>query len=241
MSEKKEKFMEKIRNQLSGLQKFLLGLLIGCLIGSFFVYFHMKPKVMVEGVVDGTENADVVLEEHLLTHTTAEFQEAVLGFAKTHSELIIMEQPITITTTITKAGLGNLAIFSKVKNVTFKGEGIYTVDLSRFNAANVVVNQEKKNVVITVPSAQLQYVSFLVEETEYEDTERGLLAFGDIKLTTEELNELEVKVKETMSEHLEEARCLEDANKIAQLKMYQFFQEVVSAIEATYTVTIILK
>ena len=40
---------------------------------------------------------------------------------------------LNVETTITKAGLANLSIFSKLKNVEYSGKGQYTVDLSKID------------------------------------------------------------------------------------------------------------
>ena len=89
------------------------------------------------------QSHDLVLEDNsIFGYTAADFQNAVLGAASEHQELIVMEQPLSIATTITKAGLGNLPIFAKMKDVTYYGTGVYTVDLSGMDASRILVDEE---------------------------------------------------------------------------------------------------
>ena len=165
-----------------------------------------------------------------------DFEEAVLGAASEHSELIVMEQPLSINTTITRSGLGNLAIFSKVKDVTYYGTGVYTVDLSRIDAGHIRLDEFNRRVNILIPHAVLQYVNPDLEKTEFQDTEKGWLAFGDIKLTAEEQNELEKSVHAAMEERLNEDDLLIQADEFAILKTWEIFQPLITAVSPEYTV-----
>ena len=235
---KKEKLRTFFRYKISGIQKLLIGLLVGFLAGFIFCRILYMNKPMVGGVV---EDGELVLEENLITHTTAEFEEAVLGYASAHNELIVMEQPVAISTTVTKAGLGNLAIFSKIKDITFYGTGVYTVDMGKISRSDIAVDHTNHTVTLRIPKAELQYVNYDLEKTEYEDTERGLLAFGELKLTAEELNALEQSVVSQMSERLSDENLLLNAEKIGEYKIFALMQSIVSGISYQYRAVVVTK
>lgn len=215
---------------------FLLGLIVGAL-GLWF----LMPKQTAPAAPDPTpvpiEDAEVTVENNgFLGYTAADFQNAVLGAASEHQELIVMEQPLSIATTITKAGLGNLPIFAKMKDVTYYGTGVYTVDLSGMDASRILVDEETCTVTVKIPHTVLQYVNPELSRTEFEDTEKGLLAFGDIKLTAEETNQLEQSVYDAMRERLDSDDLYEEADRFAKLKTWEIFQPLVTAVSPMYKV-----
>lgn len=225
-----------------GFGGFIKGLLFGILVGALGLWFLMpkqpaapEPSPMPAAV----EDTDVTIDnDGFLGYTAADFQDAVLGAATEHQELIVMEQPLSISTTITKAGLGNLPIFSKMKDVTYYGTGVYTVDLSGMDKDRVLVDEETYTVTVKIPHAALQYVNPEIAKTEFEDTEKGFLAFGDIKLTPEETNQLEQSVYDAMQERLDSDDLYEEADRFAKLKTWEIFQPLISAVSPMYKVEI---
>ena len=219
---------------------FWLGGLIGLIVGAAAV---LLIGVLSNGMIFGTNktsrtSADEVLESGLIGYTAVDFQDAVLGEASRHQELIVMEQPLEITTTVTKAGLQNLRIFSKTKTITYFGTGVYTVDMAVLDKDHVRVDETKKQVTIIIPRTCLQYINPDLDKTEFEDTERGLLSFGDLKLTTEDQNRLLQAVYASMEERLVSADLFGMADEFAQMSAWQMFQPLVTAISPEYTVEI---
>lgn len=212
---------------------FLKGALIGLLCGMLIAYFILDR--MYQNMMNAQTETPVETEEPS-GPSSVEFEEAVLEAASEHSELIVMEQPLSIPTTITKSGLGNLAIFSKVKDVTYYGTGVYTVDLSKIDAKHIRTDLFNRTVNILIPHAVLQYVNPDLSRTEFQDTEKGWLAFGDIKLTTEESNELEKSVMSAMEERLNQDDLLIQADEFAVLKTWEIFQPIIASVSPEYTV-----
>ncbi|MCR5793781.1 MAG: DUF4230 domain-containing protein [Solobacterium sp.] len=225
-----------------GIGSFLKGLLVGLIIGALGVFFLMRRPVQVPESPDINpviEEHDIAIEDNgILGFTAADLQDAILGEASEHQELIVMEQPLSIQTSITQAGLGNLAIFSKVKNITYYGTGVYTVDLSHIDAEHIAVDEDAKTVTVRIPHAVLQYINPDLDKTEFEDTEKGLLAFSDIKLTTEDQNALQIAIRDAMKERLEKNDLFEQADRLAELKTWQIFQPLITAVSAEYTVSV---
>ena len=230
----------KKKKKTSGKNGFWLGGLIGLLVGAGIV---LLIGVLLKGSLFGTTHtstttADEILESNVVSFTAVDFQDAVLGEASQHQELIVMEQPLEIATTVTKAGLGNLQIFSKTKTITYFGTGVYTVAMAGLDQDHIRVDEDKKQVTILIPHACLQYVNPDLDKTEFEDTEKGLLAFGDIKMTTEDQNRLLQAVYDSMEERLQEEDLFRMADEFAQMSCWQMFQPLVTAISPEYTVEI---
>jgi len=230
----------KKKKKSSGKGSFWLGGLIGLLVGAgIMVLVGLLSKGALFGTTQtSVTTADEVLESGVIGFTAVDFQDAVMGEASRHQELIVMEQPLEISTTVTKAGLGGLMIFNKTKTITYYGTGIYTVAMAGLDKDHIKVDVDKKQVTITIPHACLQYVNPDLDKTEFEDTEKGLLAFGDIKLTTEDQNRLLQSVYQSMEERLIGEDLFKMADEFAQMSSWQMFQPLVTAISPEYTVEI---
>ena len=231
------------KNTLRGVKGFFKGLLVGVIAGMIVMSLFAKfTRTTLFGKVnEGKETLDHVINHTLFGYTAADYSEAVLGEATEHQELVVMEQPLDVTTTITKAGLGNLEIFSKTKTMTYFGKGVYTVNLSGLRVEDITVDNTNKTVTVAIPHAALQYVIPELEKTQFEDTERGLLAFGDIKLTAEETNEVETSVYNSMRERLEHHEMYEEADLFAQMKAWDIFQPLVSEVSPEYKLLVVFK
>lgn len=233
-----------VRKKGGFLKGLLFGLIFGLLIGAAGTWWYMRdPLPAVSGHTDtSTVDADLVIEDDgFLGFTAADFEDAVLGGASEHQELIVMEQPLSIQTTITKAGLGNWAIFSKVKDLTYYGTGVYTVDLSHIDGKHITVDNDTRTVYIKIPHTKLQYINPDLDKTEFEDTEKGLLAWGDITLTTEEQNELSKSVIEAMRTRLDTEELYEQADEFAVMKTWEIFQPLVTKVSPQYKVEMIFE
>jgi len=228
------------KSKFNFLKGLLIGLVVGLLVGGGFVWYKMRKPVQipaVAGTVEQVEDHDLTIDnDNILGYTAADFENAVLGAASEHQELIVMEQPLSIETTITQAGLGNLAIFSKMKSIIYSGTGVYTVDLSQIDQDHINVNETDKIITIYIPHTVLQYIVPDLKSAQFNDTEKGMLSFGDIKLTPEEQNELEIAVENAMRERLDMDDMYEAADRFAALQTWEIFQPLVSAVSPEFIV-----
>lgn len=214
---------------------FWKGLIAGILIGAIGAVL-LAPSLLAAPAAPVHTSEEAVLEETAPGYTALDFQNAVLGTASEHQELIVMEQPLELSSTITKAGLGNLAVFRKTKTFTCFGTGVYTVDLKHIDAAHILVDEAQKEVTIRIPHAVLQYVNPDYDRMEFEDTDKGILSFGDLTLTLEQQNEVQKAVQQTMTEYLSRDSVLAQADEFARMKTWDTFQPIVSAVSPEFTV-----
>jgi hypothetical protein len=80
---------------------------------------------------------------------------------------------------------------------------------------------------ITIPQATLSYIDPDFSKTEFGDTEKALLAFGDIKLTQAQQNVLNVEIEEAMEKALNTEARLRVANIKAKQKVGELLRPLV--------------
>ncbi len=172
-----------------------------------------------------------------LVVTELDIKNAILGEAREDSMLVVYEQDIKQEFTLTRSFL-NWEVFTKTKTARMFGTGYYAVDLSKLEAENIKVNLGGGVVEITIPRAQLLTVSPDYDKTEFEDTEYGWLAFGEIKLTLEQQNQVNKEVFDRMKEELLSDKCMKRADTAALEFCRDLFKKVVSAVPGVYTVSV---
>lgn len=192
--------------------------------------------------VEQVEGHDDTLENNgIFGFKAVDFQEAVLGKSQQETKLIVEEQEASVPATITNTGFLNLNITTKTQNVTIYGTGEYTIDLSKITADDVTLNEDTYTVTIAVPYPELNNVIFNSDKTVIGDTERGWLAFGDIKLTAEQTQQFEMDAQEKLKEALSAQACYDEAVRFAKLSAYEVYQPVISAVSPAYKVNITVK
>lgn len=224
--------MEKVKTFVVGL---IVGLVAGIIATGLVVRAMSSKPHTSEEVAPIVDN---VVEEHFAGYTAVDFQDAIMGEASGRSELIVMDKPVQYSTTLKQEGPWNWEIFRKTKAITYHGTGVYTVDLSGIQKDKIVFDEDAKTITLKVPHSVLQYVNPDYDKIEFEDTEKGFLAFTDIKLTTEQQNELEKVVKEGMTEILSDAETFEEADEFAVMKVWDIFQPVVTSVSPEYKLVV---
>lgn len=198
---------------------------------------NSNPEVMP------VEDHDLTLENNgILGFSAADFEEPVLGAASRKKLLIVEEQEVYVNTTLTDAGLFNLGVFNKEQVVTIHGTGQYTIDLSEITSQDISLNEDTYELTISIPHAALQTpVTFDPSKTEIGDTDRGWLAFGEIKKDQEEQKLFEENACKKLEKKLREKERFSEAEQFAKLSAYETFQPVVSAVSPAYKVVIDFK
>ena len=206
--------------------------------GIWFIYDTIRPKAPE---VTPLEDHDVTLENNgIFGFKAVDFEDAVLGASQRQELLIVDEQEVSVPAIITQAGLFNWDITSKSLIETIYGTGEYTIDLSKVTRDSILFDEDLYTVVIHVPYPELHSVVFNPEKTVIGDTKRGWLAFGEIKMTADEIKTFENAAIVKLTARLNEDDCFEKAVRFARLSAYELYQPVVSSISPAYKVTIIV-
>ena len=180
-----------------------------------------------------THVAAELSEGAIMNTTAADISSAILGEARQKQELVVWEQDVQVDSKITKA-LANLSAFAKTKTIHSYGTGVFTVNMGAVDEEAIDVNKKKRTVTISIPHAQLQYITKDLAKTEFEDTEHAVLGFGDVKLTQEQQNLLEQSIEDAMRDELESEGCLADADRAALLVVYDVYQPLITQVDSSY-------
>lgn len=196
----------------------------------------LKEQLQFE---NGASEHDLVLENQgLLGYTAADFAEAVLGDQSKLCKLEVLQQEISDVGTLTETGLGNLKIFSKTQLITYHGTAVYTVDLSQLDKNDFSLDDEKKEVTVSIPHSQMEPINIQSEDIEFGDVDKGLLAFGDIKATPEQMAEIQTEVQAMMEQKVLEDKVAEDADRFAKLAVWEMFQPVINSVTKGYSLVV---
>ena len=196
--------------------------------------FEMNTKVIAP-----VEEHDLTINNNgILGFTAVDFEEAVLGAAKKEALLVVDEQEMSVVTTTTQAGLFNLGLFSKNQSVTFVGMSQYAVDLKKLSKENITVDDDSHTVTVKVPHAEFHLVKIDPNKTIFADTEKGLLAFGDIKMTQEESNKINAEAEEKLTAKAKEAEPMKKADQYALYVLRDLFETSITSVTNSYKVKV---
>lgn len=235
-------FKEHSRSQhfVSLLPKLISILLILALIAGVALHFYSYAQANKS--VAPIDGHDLTLDNRgIFGFTVADFEEPILGNATRQKLLIVEEQDIYDNTTITDTGLFNLGIFNKQQALTIHGTGQYTIDLTQITKEDISLNEQTYELTIHIPHTELHQVAFDPSKTEVGDTKNGWLAFGEIKLSSEQQKTFESNAVELLKEKLNEADRFDEADRFAKLSAYETFQPLVKAVSPAYKVIIEFK
>lgn len=180
-----------------------------------------------------------LLPDEEMGYSSIDFTDAILGESIVQRKLIVLEQEITVTSQISQA-LANVTLFQKTKIIRSHGTGQYTVDLMTLQASDITVSHETALITVRIPHTVLDKVTVQLDKTEFEDTQRNWLAFGDIKMTVEQQQMLEESVYTAMQEKLSQPQLFTKADEQAILQVRELFQSVVGALSPEYVVKVVM-
>lgn len=211
------------------------------LIAVLFAVLFFLPKVKdfftPDINIDVPDSLSGLLPDEEMGYSQIDFSNAILGESRTKSDFVVLEQDVTVTTRVSQA-LANLALFEKSQLITSYGTGVFTVDLSKLTAADISYDEKLSVVNVVIPHTALSYVTVDVEKTEFEETKKAIFAFGDIKLTNEQLNILEQNIQDAMTEQLSTQDMLAKADIQALSQVQKLFEPIVQAVAPEIVLTV---
>ncbi len=227
---------------------FFLGILVGVLIlTGVSAYRHGKSVAYTFKSFFRTEES---VEGHDMTlrnfkffgYKVADFEDAILGDEEELKKLEVYSRAVSDVVTLTQAGLGKIEAFTKYQYITFHGNAIYTVDLSKLKKGDISMDEDSKTVTIKVPKPVLEPINIPSEDIEFGEVEKkSIFAFGDIKVTPEEQAKVETEAKNKMMERLEEDNVQEEAEMAAEHAVWEIFQPMVSGVSGKYSLKVEFK
>lgn len=181
-----------------------------------------------------------VLSESGIEQTQIDFQSAILGESRERQMYVVLEQDVTVESHVSQTVL-DLDIFRKSRTVQSYGTGCFAVDLSKLTASDITVDDTKRIVSVAIPHAELYSVEYDLANSTFTDDKQGMLAFGELKLTLEQTNELQKSIDAALHDALETKKMYELADETASEQVAALFTPIVQALSEEYTVRIVLQ
>lgn len=162
------------KKTLNVFKKIFLVLLI------LLVFIYIKYPTKIQKLLPQSLN---IQSNNILTEDT------IINKIKDVNKLIPLEIELSQTLTVDNTYF-NLDIFKKSKKITFFANCSYSIDFSSLSNNNIKINNSTKDIKITVPKIDIFSIDIDENKTIYGDTEVVFFRFGDLKLSSEEINEL---------------------------------------------------
>ena len=135
----------------------------------------------------------------------------------------------------------NWGIFTKNQLITFNGTAVYTVDLSNLKKSDISYNEEEKLITLKIPHAVQEEINIPEEEIQFSDTNKGLLAFGDIKMTVEQAMKVQAEARKKMEEKLALDNVLQTADRFAKLSVWEIYSPIIKSVAKDYTLEVVFR
>lgn len=212
-------------------------LLLAILVAALFLYPRIQAFFSPKLDFSAPDSLSGLLPDETMGYNKIDFSNAILGESRTKSDFVVLEQDVTVTSRVSQA-LANLALFEKSQVIRSYGTGVYTVDLSKLDESDITADEALASVTIQIPHAVLSYVTVDLDKTEYEETQKALFAFGEIKLTSEQTNLLEQNIETAMREQLSTEQMQQKADTHALTQVRALFEPIVQSLASNYVVSI---
>ena len=211
------------------------------------VMMLILPRMSLEDKIKGlieveapVENHDMTLENTgILGYTVADFQDAILGDSSKLKELEVLSYKVADAVVITDTGLLNLKVFTKTQLITYHGTAVYSIDLSKINKDSIKMNEENKVITLAIPHATLKPINIQASDIEFGDTEKGLLAFGEVKLSPEDQAKIQIEAQNKMEEKLIEEKIVDEADRFGKMAVWEIYQPIITNVSPEYSLEII--
>jgi len=171
-------------------------------------------------------------------YTAADFEDAVLGDASKLKKLEVYTQKISDVSSITDTGLLNWGIFTKNQLITYNGTVVYTVDLSSIRRTDIRFDEEAKIITLYIPHAQQEEINIPEDEILFGDTTKGLLAFGDIKMSMEQASQVQAEARKKMQQKLDEDKVIDTADRFAKLSVWEMYSPIIKGVAKDYSLEV---
>lgn len=162
-------------------------------------------------------------KDNILNITT---EENLINEIKNTSKIIPLEVELSKIISIDKSW-GDLEIFQKYKRIKFFANCSFYIDLSNLKEEDITINENQKTLTITVPSPKVFTVDIIRDKTIYEESSNGLLRFGEVMLTSEELESIHEDVYKSFEETLNETEIYEQAISNSKTALTNLFRKVI--------------
>lgn len=209
----------------------LAAIILGCCLGAGRIHTQVS---------DGIEQIDLDTIYLKSSGVEVNFSDVILSGQKETRKLIVSTQDGTVSTTLTRRLIEQLDFdfMKKTQSVSYTGKGYFVVDLDNLTADSVIADKEKKTVTILIGHAYLQAIDIDPSNIIIDEVKESLLAWGDIKLTVADYNEIEKELRSRLEAKFNTAANGQAADDLALSMVKEVYEPAVKAVDPRYSVVV---
>ena len=178
-------------------------------------------------------------EEDVMGYKDSEITEMIATENRELKQLIVYEQDIEASMDITDMFL-NIEWFKKKQTVHLQATAEYIVDLSRIRNQDVTIDRAEKKITVVIPRAELKNVNIDFTKTTFDDIERNIFGWGDIKLTPEQQNEVEKDLQEALFAEASGSPYLASADLSAMRQVEAVYRKILKNLDSSVEIAAVL-
>ena len=169
-----------------------------------------------------------------------DFSDVILSKQNETRKLIVSEQEGTVSIELTDRLIDQIdfSFMKKTQTVSYTGKGYFVVDLSDLEKEDIIENKENKTITIRIDHAYLETVDINPDDIIIDELKQGLLAWGKMKLTVEEYNEIEKELRQRLEDQFNTPENAQEADDHALEMVKELYQDVIKAIDSDYEVEV---
>ncbi len=169
-----------------------------------------------------------------------DFSDVILSKQNETRKLIVSEQEGTVSIELTDRLIDQIdfSFLKKTQTVSYTGKGYFVVDLSDLEKEDIIENKENKTITIRIDHAYLETVDINPDDIIIDELKQGLLAWGKMKLTVEEYNEIEKELRQKLEDQFNTPENAQEADDHALEMVKELYQDVIKAIDSEYEVEV---
>ncbi len=209
----------------------------------------LTAGVMIYGILQGREEQAVFAEDYdteedtdvyyMDEHQLAEFSDVIIEQFHKESELSVSSVEASVSVDLKKTGILDIDLLNKTQKLTYRGSGRFYVDLSLLGQHSISLDNAASSITIEIPHTRLAEIEIDPDQFTFEETEKGLLAFGELTFTAEEYNDLQTECKKRMKAAVDTEENHRLADERAVEEMTRIYEPIVKAVDKSYHVEIV--
>ena len=241
------KLPEKLKAKVNALKKAVYVILLAALAAGALYFaatgLHKDYAVKNDGIRDTSEEVDVDSIYLGDTGSRVTFSEVILSPQQETRKLVVSTQEAEVSYTVSQSVIEqiDLEVLRKTQCVTYKGIGYFVVDLDSLTESDLIEDTANKTLTICIGHAYLETVAIDPEKIMIGETQNGLFAFGDLKLTVSDFNDIEKELSARLKEKFNTAENGQKADDIALDMVREVYEPVVKAVNSSYSVEVRFK
>lgn len=177
--------------------------------------------------------------DDVMGYKDSEITEMIAGENRELKQLIVYEQDIEAAMDITDMFL-DIEWFKKKQTVHLSATAEYIVDLAKITDKDVTVSRNDRRITVVIPRAELKNVHIDYSKTTFDDIERNIFGWGDIKLTPEQQNEVEKDLHDALLEEASKTPYLASADVAAMRQIESVYKRILTNLSNGVEIIVVL-